>query len=170
MKEIDDSKNIYIACLKKGIEDLENGTSYIEMIEHLETEGFVIKEEFHLYFFIWFYDNFYLNGISNEREAQRPITKHRPWTFEWGQFKPQKDRQIEGFYSMKAIMTFDARQNYYNYLKLKGADKKTNIALYVAIFTTIISIVFSLVQIYYAKKQDEFNSRSISTQESPIRK
>lgn len=58
-------------------------------------------------------------------------------------------------------MTFDARQNYINYLRLSATDKKSNIALWTAIVTSIISVLLGVWQIRYAIKQDSFNEHSI---------
>lgn len=150
-----DNKSIYIICLEKGFNNGEQGTSYIEMIQHLESNGFTIDENFHYYFYVWFFDNFYMNGVTNEREAKRPNMSLVPWQFQPNQYKEDlKEFRIGAIYCTKCIMMFEARQNYLNYLRFKGSDKKSNIALVTAIVTSIISVLLGIVQIYYANRQD----------------
>lgn len=158
-------KNIYILCLEKGYNNGEQGTSYIEMIKYLESNGFTIDESFHNYFYVWFFDNFYQNNITNERAAKRQNMNLIPWQFHKPQYEESlKEPKTTTYYNLKAVMTFEARQNYLNYLRFKASDRKSNRALIIAIVTSIISVALGAWQMAYIFRQDDFNTYTIKKQ------
>ena len=57
MKEKEE--NIYIKALEYGVEKMDEGISYNEIIKHLKDSGFEIKGNFSIYFKTWYYLTFF---------------------------------------------------------------------------------------------------------------
>jgi hypothetical protein len=64
-----------------------------------------------------------------------------------------EDAMPNGQLDEKVIMSFDARQKYLDYLFLKESNRKSNIAIFIA----VASLLLTLIQIFYGIKQDESN-------------
>src|ERR1043166_7948019 len=144
--------NIYLMCLKHGYDNKEQGITYWEMVDFLVSSGMIdgANFEFHQYFYVWFFDNFYLGAVYLDRRLIKDNTGaiwfNRKWlsgryghpTYEGERSNSQLDE--------KAFMMFEARQNYLNNVSLHESDKKAAAANRFAIYALAISVAALLTQ------------------------
>ena len=66
-------KTVYIIALEFGVDNVGNDLTYNKLLEHLHQNNITLNQEMKRYFHVWFYENFYVDGIY-------PKIKDFKWT------------------------------------------------------------------------------------------
>ena len=133
--------NIYTESLKFGIDNIQTGVTYNELINHLKSLNKPFQPEFQRYLHIWFYENFYVDVIYQKIKD-----------FNWGS-GDLNENNLSKYDNEKGIIIGSAHQTYLDHQELKFAYKaakkateSANIAIWVTAIVGLIQIVISLYQ------------------------
>ena len=130
-------KNIYIAALEIGEINIEKGISFNELKLKLQNRGFHFNKEFELSFLLWYYENFYVEKITEymSNDGARRAFYH--------------GSKYNNYKDSKGIVTGQAMMNLLEYQELKEARDSSKKAHKIAIAAIIISGVFALASIIF---------------------
>ncbi len=128
--------NIYTIALKYGVDNLNAGITYNQLIAHLKSKNITLNKELQIYFHLWFYENFYLDNS----------VYYRVKDFVW-----QNSEQSESFLSphdnSKALIMGNAHQTFQDYQELQFAYKSSKEATRLATIAIFVTIVVGIAQI-----------------------
>ena len=124
-------KNIYIACLKFGYDNSENGISYNQLKHHLKNQKLNFKDD---YLYHWFHNNFFdwdTYGIIHEDSKNPKTPKYIDGN--------EKDNHIY-------TMNFEARQKYVDYKNGVSNNRIVYIGLFIGLATLIVATLSLITQ------------------------
>ncbi len=128
--------NIYTIALKYGVDNLNTGVTYNQLIAHLQSKNIALNTEQQIYFHLWFYENFYVDNS----------VYHRVKDFIW-----QNGEQSESFLSphdnSKALIMGNAHQAFQDYQELRFAYKSSKEAKLLATIAIFVTIIVGIAQI-----------------------
>lgn len=137
-----EQKNIYLLAMEKGIECMEQGITYKEMIQYLESINKKPKEQFANYFHVWFYRSFWCPTITQQ-------LNNLPHAL------MENQENLAKYDDSKAVLLADSYSQYLDFLKLqqarqdaKKAHKLANLAIWISVGMAIIQISIELVPLF----------------------
>lgn len=134
---MESTKGIYIEALHLGVNNLNNGISYNQVIQHLSNQGYQIEKEFFGYFHRWFYLNYFHESKTvaasyNERENK--------YLHFWNDY-------FTGIDDKPCIIMADGYMKYMEYQELEQARQSSKKAQRTATIAIIITGIFAIVSI-----------------------
>lgn len=125
------NNDLYILCLEYGYKNRSEGISYDDLVKHLKSLGIVFDEYLDTYLVNWFFENFFLDAQYRERIQNK--------------VPPPNANKIQS--GGKAIMMLETQQKYIDYLSLKENERKTNVAILIAIISILATISIGGLQV-----------------------
>lgn len=127
--------NIYTIALKYGTDNISVGVTYNELMEHLKSKNITIDPIFQRYFHIWFYENFFVDGVYQHI---------KDFNANMGYLNENVLVQHD---NKKASITGDAHQTFLDHQELRFAYQSAKEATRIATLAIYITIAVGLAQI-----------------------
>lgn len=127
--------NIYTVALKYGTDNIKNGVTYNELLEHFKSNNIIFDPSFQRYFHIWFYENFFVDGVYQHI---------KDFNVNLGYLNENVLVQHD---NKKATITGDAHQTYLDHQELRFAYQSAKDATRIATVAIYVTIAVGLAQI-----------------------